>query len=396
MGTKELEQYFEQHKEEYRLRETVSAQHILFKTEGKTPQEIEAIRTKALSVLERARKGTEDFGALAKMYSEDASASRGGDLGEFPRGQMVPEFEKAAFSLGVGAVSDLVQTQFGFHIIKVNKKQEAKARSFPEMKEAIRSIVLGTKGAAKAAEVSQKVASDLKTNKNLDAVAQKYEAEIRETPLITAAQSVPKLSDSAELVKQIFTLGKNEIGSPIQNDEGYVIPSVVEIQAAHEASFDEAKPRVLADVKMEKANQLAAAKGKEIDEAAKAGKDLAAMARMMGMEIKTSQPVARGGSIPEFGAIADRDTEVFSLPVGKTGTPSTVGSKTLVFAVKERKELDPQAIASGLDSARESLMRSKREMYFTNWIEDAQRKMEAENNIKINQAALTQAVDQLR
>jgi peptidyl-prolyl cis-trans isomerase D len=127
---KELEEYFEQHKEAYRLRETVTAQHILFKTEGKTPADIEAIRTKALSVLERARKGTEDFGALAKMYSEDNSASRGGDLGEFPRGQMVPEFEKAAFSLGVGAVSDLVQTQFGFHIIKVNKKQEPRERSF--------------------------------------------------------------------------------------------------------------------------------------------------------------------------------------------------------------------------------------------------------------------------
>jgi hypothetical protein len=198
------------------------------------------------------------------------------------------------------------------------------------MKEAIRSIVLGTKGAAKTAEISQKIASDLKTNKNLDAVAQKYEAEVRETPLLSAGQSVPQLSNSAEFVKQLFTLAKDDIGTPIQNSEGYVIPSIVEIQAAHDASFEEAKPRVLTDLKTEKATQLAADKAKEIEEAAKSGKDLAAMARLMGMEIKTSQPVARGGSIPEFGAIADRDKEVFSLPVGKTGTPSTVGSKTLV------------------------------------------------------------------
>jgi len=393
---KELEEYYEQHKEDYRLKETVSAQHILFKTEGKTPAEIEAIRTKALSVLERARKGSEDFGALAKVFSEDSSASRGGDLGEFPRGQMVPEFEKAAFSLGVGAVSDLVQTQFGFHIIKVNKKQEPRARSFTEMKEAIRSIVLGTKGAAKAEEISQKVVTDLKTNKNLDAVAQKYEAEVRETPFISAAQNVPQLSNSAEFVKEIFTLAKNDIGTPVQSDEGYAIPSVVEIQAAHDASFDEAKPRVLTDVKMEKATQLATEKGKEMDEAAKSGKDLAALARMAGMEIKTSMPIARGGSIPEFGAIVDRDKEIFSLPIGKTGTPSTVSSKTLVFAVKERKDLDPQEIQNGLDMARESLLRTRRDLYFANWTQDAQKKMEDGKAIKINQAALTQAVDLIR
>ena len=391
----ELQEYFNQHQEDFRLKETVGAQHILFKTEGKKPEEVEAIRTKALSVLERAKKG-EDFAALAKQYSEDSSAAQGGNLGEFPRGQMVPEFEKVAFSLGVGAISDLVQTQYGFHIIKVNKKQEARLRPFTEMKEAIRSIVLGTKGAAKSAEVSQKIADDLKTNKNLDAVAQKYEAEVRETPALTAGQNIPQLSNSAEMIKQIFSMAKDEIGTAVANDEGYAIPSVVDILPAHDASFDEAKPRVLADVKLEKANQLAAEKAKEMDEGVKAGKDLATLARTAGMETKTSEPIARGGSIPEFGAIADRDKEIFSLPLGKPGTPSTVASKTLVFAVKERKALDPEEIKKGLDSARASLLETKRELYFDNWVKDAQKKLQDSKSIKVNQSALTQIVDAAR
>src|SRR5262249_12457963 len=111
----ELRQYFEQHKEEYTLPERVKAQHILFKTQGKSPEEIEKIKEKARGVLERAKKG-EDFDALAKQFSEDSTAAAGGDLGDFGRGQMVPEFERSAFSLGVGAISDLVQTQFGIHI----------------------------------------------------------------------------------------------------------------------------------------------------------------------------------------------------------------------------------------------------------------------------------------
>jgi len=120
----ELRQYYEQHKSEYTLPERVRAQHILFKTQDKSPEEIEKLKDKARQVLDRAKKG-EDFGSLAKQFSEDTTASSGGDLGEFGHGQMVPEFEKVAFSLGPGAISDLVQTQFGIHIIKVNSKQEA-------------------------------------------------------------------------------------------------------------------------------------------------------------------------------------------------------------------------------------------------------------------------------
>ena len=108
------------------------------------------------------------------------------------------------------------------------------------------------------------------------------------------------------------------------------------------------------------------------------------------MDIKTSEPVARGGSLPEFGTITDRDSEIFSLPVGKAGTPSTVGSKTLVFAVKERKSLDPEEIKKGLDPVRMSLQESKREMVFTNWIDEAMKKMENDRSIQINQTTLAQ------
>jgi len=135
---------------------------------------------------------------------------------------------------------------------------------------------------------------------------------------------------------------------------------------------------------------MATDKSKEAVEAIKSGKDLATVAKSVGMDIKTSEPVARGGSLPEFGAITDRDSEIFSLPVGKAGTPSTVGSKTLVFAVKERKSLDPEEIKKGLDPVRMSLQESKREMVFTNWIDEAMKKMENDRSIKINQTTLAQ------
>ncbi|HEX4999500.1 MAG TPA: SurA N-terminal domain-containing protein, partial [Terriglobia bacterium] len=111
----EMLDYYNQHQSDYRTAETVTAQHILFKLDpNASPAQVEAIQEKARGVLERARMG-EDFAALARQFSDDTTAARGGNLGPIQRGQMVPEFEKAVFDLNTGGVSDLVKTQFGYH-----------------------------------------------------------------------------------------------------------------------------------------------------------------------------------------------------------------------------------------------------------------------------------------
>src|SRR5499427_1842364 len=289
----ELRQYYEQHKDEYTLPERAKAQHILFKTQGKTPEEIEKIKEKARGVLERAKKG-EDFSSLAKQYSEDSTAAAGGDLGDFGHGQMVPEFEKAAFSLGVGAISDLVQTQFGFHIIKVNGKQDARERPFEEMKEAIRPIVETRKTEQKGSDLAQQIAVDLVSNKNLEAVAAKYNAQVKETPLVEQGAPIQELGNANELERKMFTMSKGEIGTAVQVDRGYVVPQLVDTAPSHPASFEEAQQKVAEDAKNDKASQLAADKAKQIEASIKGGKDLATVAKSVGGEIKTSALLTRG------------------------------------------------------------------------------------------------------
>jgi len=391
----ELRQYYDQHKEEYTLPERVKAQHILFKTQGKSPEEIEKIKEKASGVLERAKKG-EDFGSLAKQFSEDSTASAGGDLGDFGRGQMVPEFEKAAFSLGVGAVSDLVQTQFGIHIIKVNGKQERRERPFEEMKEAIRPIVETRKAEQRASELAQQVAVDLVNNKDLDAVAKKYNAQVKETPLIEPGQPIVELGNAAELDRRMFMMNKGEIGTSVQVDRGYVVPQLVDIVAAHPASFEEARDKVAVDVKTEKAKDLAAAKTKQVEELLKSGKDLPAAAKAVDAEIKSSDLLTRGASIPEFGSIGELDKEVFtSLPLSKPGTPLTVAGKTIAFAVKERQAINPDDMKKSLDMVRTEMLPQRREQYFSAYIQDVKKKMESAKKIKINDSVVTQIAAQI-
>lgn len=114
--------------------ESARASHILIGTDEKaSAEDRKKAKEKAEAVLKRVKAG-EDFAALAKSDSSCPSSAQGGDLGSFGRGQMVPSFEKASFALKPGEVSDVVETQFGYHVIKLTEKQEASTEKFDEVK----------------------------------------------------------------------------------------------------------------------------------------------------------------------------------------------------------------------------------------------------------------------
>ena len=121
----------------------VHARHLLVQVPQKaTPEQVEAAKTKAAGLAAEARKPGTDFAELAKKKSEGPSASEGGDLGFFKRGVMVGEFERAAFSLPVGGVSDPIRTKFGWHVIKIEERRALAARPFEDMKEELREKML--------------------------------------------------------------------------------------------------------------------------------------------------------------------------------------------------------------------------------------------------------------
>src|SRR4029077_17826516 len=114
---------------------------------------------------------------------------------------------------------------------------------------------------------------------DMNAVAQKFGVDVGMTPFVGQGEQVPEIGNSADLISKLFTMSKDQIGSSLQTDRGYVIPMLVQIQAAHPASFEEAKTQVLTDVRTEKAQQAATEKGNQIQEQFKAGKDLQTIAK---------------------------------------------------------------------------------------------------------------------
>lgn len=166
ISEEEMKKYYEENKNNY-IDDEVKASHILISTlDPKTNKPVseakkKEAKKKAEEVLEKAKSG-EDFAKLAKEYSDDkGSAENGGDLGFFSRGEMVPEFEKAAFSMDKDEISDLVESQFGYHIIKVTDKKY-KEYTFDEVKNNIKQNLLYKK----YTEEVNKLTKEAKIEKN--------------------------------------------------------------------------------------------------------------------------------------------------------------------------------------------------------------------------------------
>jgi peptidyl-prolyl cis-trans isomerase C len=151
----EAEKYFEENKAQFKKPESIKASHILVKTEEK-----------ANEIKEKLDSG-ESFEELAKDYSDCPSKQQGGDLGFFSKGQMVPEFEKVAFDMEEGNISDPVKTQFGYHLIKLTDRQPAQEVSFEEVRDQLKQQLL----AMKQSQVYMNKGNKLK---------EKFEVEIKE------------------------------------------------------------------------------------------------------------------------------------------------------------------------------------------------------------------------
>jgi len=141
--TKEIKSFYKEHEEEMVEPEKVRVRHILIKADKDDSQSKKNEAHKKIEeILENVKKEGADFAELAKEHSQGPSAKVGGDLGFFTQGEMVKEFEDVAFKLRVGEISDVVETKFGYHIIKSIERKSAEKKGFEEVSEYIKSILL--------------------------------------------------------------------------------------------------------------------------------------------------------------------------------------------------------------------------------------------------------------
>lgn len=160
--------YYKMHESEFMAPEMVRARHILIKADKSASEDIKKkAYEKIEGILSRIKAGA-DFAKVADEFSEDGTKGNGGDLGFFPKGRMVPDFERVAFSMKKGEISGIVETQFGFHIVKIEEKKEPAIEPFENVKDKVREKVLNEFRKARVDEFMEKAMKDAKVELNLD------------------------------------------------------------------------------------------------------------------------------------------------------------------------------------------------------------------------------------
>jgi peptidyl-prolyl cis-trans isomerase D len=360
-----LEQQYKANIQQYEVPSQVHVQHILFKTVGQTDALVEETKKKAEDVLKQAKKGSK-FDELAKKYSEDpGSKDKGGDLGWIRQGQTVPEFEKTAFSLAPGQISDLVRTQYGFHIIKVLEKQNAHTKSFEEVKDSIRTPLLLTEADKQANNTADQLSAAIRRSGkvSLDDLAKQYHLTLGQTRPVSASEPILELGNSQDVKDEIFRLRQGDLSLPIRMDRGYVILSVKDVFSAHQGTLEEVRDRVVADLKKEQSVQQAKSKAEELVKRVKAGEKFDAAAKALGLEAKASDSISRDGSIP--GAASGKQLgAAFNLKQGDIGVPLSLGQNWLVYRVAEKVEADPANFEAQKKQLTDELLQSKRDVAF--------------------------------
>jgi peptidyl-prolyl cis-trans isomerase D len=371
----QLKAQYQKNIQDYQVPNRVHVEHILLMTVGKPDAEVEEIKKKAQDILNQAKKGA-NFEELAKKYSEDGgtpgnpgSRDKGGDLGWIVQGQTVPEFEKAAFSLPKGSISDLIKTQYGFHIIKIIDKEPAHTKPFDEVKESIRAPLLLSEADKQAGDIADKLSQAIRqSNKvSLDDLANQYHLSVGETRPVAATDPLLELGNSTQVKVSdaIFQLRQGELSLPLQTDRGYLVLSLKQILPAHQGALEEVRDKVVADLKQEKASLEAHAKADELTRRTKAG-----------------EKFDRSGSIPNV-ASGKQLGAAFQLKTGDVGTPLSLGANWLVYKVVDRQEPKPEDFDKQKKEITDSVLQNKRSIAFEAFRTALEDRLKKEGKLKL-------------
>jgi peptidyl-prolyl cis-trans isomerase D len=390
----QLKEQYQANIAQYQVPDRVHVEHILLTTVGKTPAEVEEVRLKAEDILKQVKKGG-NFADLAKKYSEDpGSKDKGGDLGFIVKGQTVPEFEKAAFSLEKGQTSDLIKTQYGFHILKILEKQTAHTKPFEEVKDALRAPLVLGEADKQATDTSDKVAAEIRrSNKvTLDDLAAQFHLTVSETRPVSVNDQVLELGNSNEIKSKMFSLRPGELSLPIHTDRGYVLLAVKEIQPAHQATIEEVRARVVSDIQKEKAAQMAQSKADELAKRVKAGEKFDAAAKALALEPKTSDPINRAGSIAGVGS-GKQLSAAFDMKSGDVSVPMILGTSRVVYQVVDKTKVDQADFEKQQKELSEAVVQSKRAVAFDAFRVGLEARLKKEGKIKTYPEKIKTAID---
>ncbi|AMV72935.1 peptidyl-prolyl cis-trans isomerase [Desulfuromonas sp. DDH964] len=378
----DLEKYYRRHLDRFEIQEQVKAAHILIKVDqNSSPEQKTARRKLAEKVLDEAKAG-KDFADLARRYSDDpGSATKGGDLGYFPRGAMVKPFEQAAFSLKPGELSGIVESSFGFHIIKCEGYIEAGIKPLAEVTDAVKEGLRSEKASQLALEKALDAYNINRKGGTIEAAAKASDLEVQTTGLFSRDEAIDGLGNVPEIAAQAFALVPGELARPVALADGVILYSIKERRESRLPELAEVRERVINAYRQARAGDLARQTADALLAALKEGKSLATLAKKENLKIEETGSFARayGDFVPRLGSNPEIAAAAFQLTTAEPVAPVVydLDGQFVVVTLKSREEADMDALdATKRDEIRETLLTRKRNDAVTARLKELREKAE--------------------
>lgn len=378
-----LQQYYNAHKNQYTLPKQVRARHILKRSSPQdTPEQKVELKTKMDEILAKI-KGGENFAELAQKTSDDpGSADKGGDLGYFSKGRMTAAFEKVAFALAKGEVSEVVETPFGYHIIMVEDIIEERTKPLEEMRPQIENNLREEK----ALEVAENEAFNLVRNfykeGKFEELANKSNYPLNQTEISQDTKTIPGIGPSGDLVKAAFKLkGKEEISSPVQANTGFYVLRLMEIIAPKVPDLEQVKEKVAEAVKKEKKENRAKDLAQELAAKLQKGEaTLAGLAEEHQLTVMDTGEIAQFDYIKGLGSNQELTKALFSLKEGEYTSPISTQRGYCLALLKKRIPVDLNKFKEEEAAMRQQFLMVKEQEIVNVWLDRLKKK----NNIAVD------------
>ena len=365
----ELQANYTAHKDRYRQEEEVHARHLLIMTQGLSPAQMADAKVRADSLLKAVRGGAE-FVDLCRRFSQEPGASQGGgDLGFFGRGRMVKEFETAVFALKPGEVSDVVQTQFGYHIIRLEERKPAGLRSFDDVRAELRTEMAQARADSNAVRAARALRRKLAAGGDAAALAKPYGGIVSTTPF-GVSEAVPDFGFlqglSAELPRLVAGRWS---GTVYRAADQYVLIRLREKTPVKTAEFDEVKTQAIEDMKAERKKQKLAEKIAAVRAALAAGTPPDTVAAPMG-GLKEANPVtANAAFVPTLGFGPHIMPKILKLKRGEMSDTLTTPQGVMWVRMDERVPADASKFKTEKDQVQQEMIVNR----MNDWLEEKKR-----------------------
>jgi peptidyl-prolyl cis-trans isomerase D len=371
---------------QYTTPEQVRASHILLKTEGKDDA---VVKAKAEDVLKQAKAGA-DFATLAKKYSDDdANAQNGGDLDFFGKGRMVPEFDRVAFAMEPGQISDLVKTQYGYHVIKLTDKKPGTTRKLDEVRQQLTDQLAFERAQTQAATLAETLDKQIKKPADLDTAARTQGLTVQETGFFAKDEPVLGVGSAPEMTARAFSMNPGEVSGVLRTGRGFVFETFIEKKDGYVPKLEEVKDRVRDEVVKQRAGEMAKQKAAELAAKLKAAPDFDKAAKAAGLDPKTTELLTHDSPLPELGTSGAVIDAAFKLPEGAVSDPiSTDNGTAAIVKVVEKHAMTPQEFTANKETFRDEVLNDRRNRFFSAYMQKAKQKMK----IQVNREALQRVV----